>query len=189
MEVNMTRRQMLMTAIVGGGFLGLAALTGLASHYAVFKDDDDDDDEGGGQEALNRALRYTKINLQEGLAASEEVGQPISGKFEVDNRKFQLSVYTSKEGKFSETLVDLATGKVANVEPLTRIEDLSNAQSQSAAMASAKTSLKEAVDKASAEAAGFRAVGVIPNLRDGHPVASVLLLKGERSQIVNVTLD
>ncbi len=40
-----------------------------------------------------------------------------------------------------------------------------------------------------AEAAGFRAVGVIPNLKDGHPVASVLLLKGERSQIVNVTLD
>ncbi len=185
----MTRRQM-MTAAVGTSFVGLAALVGLAGYYGLPReDDDDDDDEGGGQEALTQALRYSKVGLQQGLAASEEVGQPISGKFELQNRKVQLLVYTSKEGKLSEALVDLATGKVANVEPLTRTDDLANAQSQSAAMASAKTSLKEAVDKASAEAAGFRAVGVIPNLKDGHPVASVLLLKGERSQIVNVTLD
>ena len=183
----MTRRQMVTTAAVGT--VGLAALVGLAGYYGLPREDDDDDDEGGGQEALTRALRYSKVSLQQGLTASEEVGQPISGKFEIGNRKFQLSVYTSKEGKFSEALVDLATGKVANVEPLTRTDDVANAQSQSAVMASAKTSLKEAVDKASAEAAGFRAVGVIPNLKDGHPVASVLLLRGEQSQIVSVTLD
>ena len=35
--------------------------------------------------------------------ASEREGQPISGKFEVDNGKLQLSVYTAKEGTFSKS--------------------------------------------------------------------------------------
>jgi hypothetical protein len=46
-------------------------------------------------------LDTAKINLQEGLAASEQQGKPISAKFEVDDGKLQLSVYTAKEGKFS----------------------------------------------------------------------------------------
>src|SRR5262249_8650039 len=50
--------------------------------------------------------------------------EPISGKFGIGNRKFQLFVYTSKEGKLSEALVDLSTGKVVNVEPLTKTDDL-----------------------------------------------------------------
>ncbi len=56
-------------------------------------------------------------------------------------------------------------------------------------MAKAKTSLKEAIDKATGEAAGFRAVGVVPNLKDGRAVASVLLLKGDEFKIVNQALD
>jgi len=183
----MTRRQIIMTAAVGT--VGLAALVGLAGYYGRPREDDDDDDEGGGQEALSRALLSTNVNLQQGLAASEEVGQPIAGKFELQHRKFQLFVYTSNDGKFSEVLVDPATGKVARVEALTRADELATAQSQSAAMVSAKTSLKAAVDKASAQAVGFQPVGIIPNLKDGRPVATVLLLKGEQSRLVNVALD
>ena len=108
-------RRLIMATVFGVGFLGLPIVVGLASRYAVPRDDDDDDD--GGQQALAQALRYTTTTLQQGLTASEELGQPISGKFEVGNRKFQLSVYTSKGGKFSEVLVDLANGKVANDEP------------------------------------------------------------------------
>jgi hypothetical protein len=57
-------------------------------------------------------LDTSKINLQQGLAASEQQGQPISAKFEVDDGKLLLSVYTAKDGKFSEVLVDSTTGKV-----------------------------------------------------------------------------
>jgi len=185
----MNRRRMIQAAVIGSSVVGLAVLAGLAAHFSVLGDYDDDDDDEGGQEALSRVLRYTKVSLQQGLAASEEIGQPISGKFEVQNRKFQLLVYTAKEGQFSEVLVDPLTGKVAHVEPLKLANDLANAQSHSAAIANSKTTLKEAVDKASGEAAGFRAVGILPNLRDGHPVATVLLLKGEQSQLVNVALD
>ena len=182
----MTRRKILIGAAVA--VLGVAALVGIAGHYGILKDDDDDgEDEGRG--ALVRALRFAKVSLQQGLAASEQEGQPISGKFEIDRGTFQLSVYTSKDGKFSEVLVDYSTGIVAKVAPVTQADDVAVAQSQSAAMAKAKTSLKEAIDKATGEAAGFRAVGVVPNLKDGRAVASVLLLKGDEFKIVNQALD
>ncbi len=108
----MTRRKILIGAAVA--VLGVAALVGIAGHYGILKDDDDDDeDEGRG--ALVRVLRFAKVSLQQGLAASEQEGQPISGKFEIDRGTFQLSVYTSKDGKFSEVLVDYSTGIVAKV--------------------------------------------------------------------------
>jgi len=183
----MTRRKIILGAAIGSAVLGFVALMGVARQYATL--DDDDDDEGEGRGALVRAIRFAKVNLQQALTVSEQEGQPISGKFEVDRGTFQLSVYTSKNGKFSEVLVDYSTGNVAKVEPITTGDDLAAAQSQSAAMAKAKTSLKEAVEKAVGEAAGFRAVGVVPNLKDDRAVASVLLLKGEEFKIVNQALE
>jgi hypothetical protein len=178
-------------AIIGAAALGVAAVVGIAGHYAILKDDDDDDDDddGDGRDAVARGSRFAKVSLEQGLIASEKEGQPISGKFEVDRGKFQLSVYTSKEGKFSEVLVDYSTGQIAKVEPITKGEDLAAAQSHSAAMAKAKISLRAAVEKALAEAAGFRALSAVPNLKDGRAVASVLLLKGEEFTIVNEAME
>ena len=181
----MTRRNLAIAAAVSLAVVGLAALGGLAGHLAVPRDGDDDE----GQEALTKVMRFTKVSLQQGLAAGEQEGQPIAGKFEVDKGKFQLSVYTAKDGKFSEVLVDLASGKVAKVEPITKADALAIAESHSAAMASARISLKEAVDGAIGEAAGGRVIGVIPNLKEGRPVASVVFLQGDRFTIVQQPLD
>jgi hypothetical protein len=86
MEVKMIRRKMLlMTA--AATVLGLAALVGFADHNAIIAGEDDE-----GREALIKLLDAAKINLQQGLAASEQQGQPISAKFEVDEGKLQLSV-------------------------------------------------------------------------------------------------
>src|SRR5882762_9669628 len=143
MEVNMTRRKMLlMTASATA--LGVAALVSFADHNAIFASDDEDES----QEVLIKLLDTSKVNLQQGLTASEQQGQPISAKFEVDEGKLQLSVYTVKEGKFSEVLVDHTNGKVMKAEPITEGDDLAAANSQSAAMTNAKITLKEAVDKA-----------------------------------------
>ncbi len=180
----MTRRKLLlMTA--GATVLGLAALAGFADHNAIFAGDD----EKKGQEALIKMLGAAKISLQQGLAASEQAGQPISGKFEVEDGKLQLSVYTSKDGKFSELLIDYVTGKVTKAEPITEGEDFAAANSQSAAMAKAKTSLKEAVDKAAAQSASARVVSAVPSLKDGHPVTSIVLLDGEQFKTVQQPLD
>src|SRR5712672_1579618 len=167
MEVNMTRRKMLLVT-AGATVLGLAALVGFANHNAIFADDDDDE----GREGLIKLMDTSKINLQQGLAAGEAQGQPISAKFEVDDGELQLSVYTVKEGKFSEVLVDYTNGKVIKVEPITEGDDLAAANSQSAAMTDAKTTLKEAVDKTITQSAkSIRVVRAVPSLKDGHPVA------------------
>jgi hypothetical protein len=180
----MTRRKiLLMTA--GATVLGLAALVGFADQNAIFADDDDDE----GQEKLIKLLDTSKINLQQGLAASEQQGQPISAKFEVDEGKLQLSVYTAKDGKFSEVLVDYTNGKVMKAEPITEGDDLAAAKSQSAAMTKAKTTLKEAVDKAAAQSANVRMVSAAPSLKDGRPVVSIAFLDGEKMKTMQQPLD
>ena len=123
------------------------------------------------------------------MAASEQEGRPISGKFEVDDGKFQLSVYTSKDGKLSEVLVDYADGKVTKAGPITKADDLAAADSQGAAMAKAKTSLKEAVDKAVTQSGNARAVSAVPSLKDGRPVVSIVLLSGDEFKTVHKPLD
>jgi len=185
MEVNMTRRKMLlMTA--GATLLGVAALVGFADQNVIFANDDEDD----AQEVLIKLLDASKINLQQALAASEQQGKPISAKFEVDEGKLQLSVYTVKEGKFFEVLVDYTNGKVMKAEPITEGNDLAAANLQSTAMAGAKITLKEAVDKTITQSAkNIRAVRAVPSLKDGHPVASIDVLNYNQFKAIQQALD
>jgi hypothetical protein len=130
-----------------------------------------------------------KVSLQEGLSAAESQGRPISGKFEVDEGHFQLCVYTAKDGKFSEVLVDQNTGKVAKSEAITEGDDLAHAQKQMEAYSKSKTSLKAAVDRAELAYPGYRAVSVTPTLSKGHPVAVVSLLQGNQVRSKAVSLE
>jgi len=107
--------------------------------------------------ALIKAVSGAKVTLQQGLTASQREGRPISAKFEMENGKLQLSVYTEKAGKYFEVIVDHMTGSVAKTEPITEGDDLADAKAQSAAMAKAKTDLKSATTRA---AVGSRAVAV-----------------------------
>jgi hypothetical protein len=142
-----------------------------------------------GQAAVAKALTNAKMSLQQGLTASQREGTPISGKFEMEHEKLQLSVYTMKGGKFSEVVVDHTTGKVAKVEAITGGEDLTAAQAQREAMAKAKKSLRAAVDAAVKANAGSRAVSVVPALKDGHPVATITLAKGDAVTTVSEKLE
>lgn len=138
---------------------------------------------------LAKALKGAKLSLEEGLRASEREGTPISGKFEIEDGKLQLSVYTMKTDKFSEVIVDYKTGKVSKVEAITGGEDLMAAKIQGEAMAKVKLSLRPATEKAVKENKGYRAVSVIPALRDGHPVADVVLVKDNQWKTVSEKLD
>ena len=138
---------------------------------------------------LAQVLKGAKVSLKQGLVASASKGKPISGKFEVEDGKLQLSVYTAKGGKFSEVLVDPKSGRVAKVEAIEGGEDLTAAKAQADAMAKAKTALGAAVDAAVKKNPGFRAVSVIPALKDGHPVADVTLMKGNEVKTDSEALD
>jgi hypothetical protein len=146
-------------------------------------------DEHEEQQALIKSIGNAKISLQQGLTAAEAQGQPISGKFEVEDGKLQLSVYTAKDGKFFEVVVDFVEGKVTKTDPITEGEDLTAAKVQSAAMMKAKTSLKAAVDKALGQATGARSIEVTPALKDGHAIATVTLLKGQEFTTVPQSLE
>jgi len=136
--------------------------------------------------ALIKAMSGAKITLQQALTASEREGRPISGKFEIEDGKLQLSIYTEKAGKFFEVIVDHMSGSVAKTEPITEGDDLVEAKAQSATMAKAKSDLKSVAEKATR---GGRVVAITPELKDGHAVASVVVAKGGKLETVTERLD
>ena len=134
-------------------------------------------------------MKDAKVSLERGIAASKAEGMPISAKYEVENGRLQLSVYSAKGDAFSEVIVDHKTGKVAKSEPITGGEDVTAAKSQNEAMSKAKTSLQAAVSKAVKANKGYKAVSATPSLKDGHPTADISLMKGTESKTVSEQLD
>src|SRR4029450_6194642 len=116
---------------------------------------------------LAKALTGAKVSLEEGLTASAREGTPISGKYELEEGKLQLSVYTMKGDTFSEVIVDHTTGKVPNGEPTTGGEDFTAATAQRAAMAMAKRALPEVVDAAVKTYTGYRAGSIVRAVKGG----------------------
>ena len=139
--------------------------------------------------ALAKALKEAPLTLQRGLAASAKGGKPISAKYEVEDGKLQLSVYTMKGDKFSEVIVDHKSGKVTKAEVITKDDDLKAAKAQSQTMAKAKRSLAAAASDAVKANAGYRAISVMPSMKDDHAVAEVTLLKGTDWKTATEKLD
>jgi hypothetical protein len=139
--------------------------------------------------AVAKFMPTARVSLQQGLKAAETEGQPISGKFEVDEGHLQLSVYTAKDGKFSEVVVDQNTGKVAKSEALSEGNELANAQKQMEVYGKSKTTLRNAVAQAELSYPGYRAVSVTPTLNKGRPVAVVSLLQGNQSRSIAEPLE
>ena len=146
-------------------------------------------DEAKERGELARAMKDAKVPLERGVTASAREGVPISAKYELEDGKLQLSVYTMKGDAFSEVIVDHATGKVAKSDPITKAEDLAAAKEQQDAMAKAKRALEAATATATKQNRGYRAVSAIPKLEEGHPVATVTLLKGDDWKTVSMKLD
>ncbi len=138
---------------------------------------------------LAKPVAEAKVSLEQGLATSVHEGKPISAKFEIEDGKLQLSVYTAKGDTFSEVVVGHNTGKAAKTEAITNGEDLSAAKTQNEAMAKAKQSLQATLAKVLKGSPGFRAVSIFPALKDGHPFAEVTLTKGEEWKTVSEKLD
>jgi hypothetical protein len=138
---------------------------------------------------LAKALPEANVSLDQGLRASEREGKAISAKYEMENGALQLSVYTMKDNKFSEVIVDHKSGAIKNAEPLTDAGEIKDSQEQSAAMAKAKLPLDAVVASAVKANSGYRAVSIIPMLDGAKPVAAITLMKGEDVKKVTEKLD
>jgi hypothetical protein len=139
--------------------------------------------------ALAAALKDTKVSLGDGLKASEREGKPISAKFETDDGKLQLSVYTMMADGFTEVVIDPKSGAIAKAENITDAEDLEAAATQKAAMEKATISLLAATQKAVTANAGYQAVSITPEMKEGHPTADITLLQGETVKNITEKLD
>ena len=161
----MTSRAVAFAALVAAiGFLGAAVVPAWA--------------EGGDEAALAAAMKNASATLQGGLKASEAQGTPISAKFEIEDGKLQLSVYTIKGSDFIEVVADPNTGTIAKAEKITDSDDLKAASSQKAAMARAKVPMLAAAETAVKANTGSQAVSIFPELKNGQATAEVTLLQG-----------
>ena len=172
----MTSRTVAFAALVAAiGFLGAAVVPAWA--------------EGGDEAALAAAMKNASATLQGGIKASEAQGTPISAKFEIEDGKLQLSVYTIEGSNFIEVVADPNTGTIAKAEKITDSDDLKAASSQKAAMARAKVPLLAAAETAVKANTGSQAVSIFPELKNGQATAEVTLLQGTTFKKVTEKLD
>jgi len=139
---------------------------------------------------LATAVSGAKVPLEQGLLVSKKNGKPVSAKFEIENGKPQLSVYIVKDGsKYSEVIVDHASGEIAKAEPITG-DDLTEAKKQSDGLFRATREIREAVKEAKHDNPGYLAVSVWPEMKDGHSMANVQLVKDNdwKTAVVDLTV-
>jgi hypothetical protein len=150
----------------------------------------DSDEEGENARGLLPQVSAAKVTLEQGLAAAEASGKPLSAKFEIEDGKLQLSVYTKKDGKYYEVVVDHETGAVAKTEEIKGGDDLKAAQHQDRAMAKAKMSLQQAVAKSVAANAGAKAIRASAyTSRKGHVMADIDIVVGGKAKEAPQRLD
>jgi hypothetical protein len=127
---------------------------------------------------LAPAVNGAKVTLEQALATSKKDGKPVSAKFEIENGKPQLSVYTVKDGtKYLEVIVDQTSGEIAKADPISGGDDLTLAKKQNDGLFRATRELREAVKEAKHDNPGYLAVAVWPEMKDGHSIATVMLVK------------
>jgi hypothetical protein len=146
-------------------------------------------DRQGQGRARNRSLRRQSA-AGAGLDGEQEERQAGSAKFEIENGKPQLSVYIVKDGsKYSEVIVDHASGEIAKAEPITG-DDLTEAKKQSDGLFRATREIREAVKEAKHDNPGYLAVSVWPEMKDGHSMANVQLVKDNdwKTAVVDLTV-
>jgi hypothetical protein len=139
--------------------------------------------------AVAASMKDVEATLEQGLTLSARSGRAIAAKFRLDDGDVILSIYAENAMGFREVEANVATGRPIGATLLTEEADLKVAHEQSAAMAKASTTLLAATQHAVAANPGARAIGIYPELQDGHPVATVTLLRDDKITKVTEKLD
>ena len=148
------------------------------------------EEEGENAAGLLPQVATAKVSLGQGLAAAETAGKPLSAKFEIEDGKLQLSVYTKKDGKYFEVVVDHETGAISTTEEIKGGDDLKAAQHQDRAMTKAKITLQQAVEKSLAAHAGAKAIRASAYMsRKGHAIADIDIAAGGKASEAPQRLD
>jgi hypothetical protein len=145
-----------------------------------------------------KRLGESKHTLVDGIKQAQQAnGTPISAKFEFEDGKLWLSVYTAKDGQDRDaehnTLIELKGQPTTGAwKPDTEVfqdkEHLTRSATQLTLMQLSKTSLTDIVTKASAGQSGTP-YSAIPAIVGGKPVVVVLFATPDnKTSSVNVDL-
>jgi hypothetical protein len=140
---------------------------------------------------LGPVVGGAKVTLEQAMATSKKDGKPVSAKFEVENGRPQLSVYTVQDGtKYFEVIVDQTSGEIAKAEPISGGDDLTEAKKQNDGLFRATRELREAVKEAKHDNPGYLAVAVWPEMKDNHSIATVTLVKDHdwKTEAIDLTV-
>ena len=163
----------------------LGALLAVALILMAASDRDDQPD----PVALWAALEDATVTLESGLIVGEQRGHPVSAKFDIADGDLQLTVWIATVDSLLQVVVDPNTAAVARSEPINASDDLADAIAQRAAVERARVSLLSAVQQALRDNRGARAVNVMPELKDGHPIAVITLLVNGKFRKVSRWLE
>lgn len=141
------------------------------------------------QMELVTARKDSKITLEDGINASQKEGNPISAKFEMEDKLLRFSAYTMKGDDFTEVVVDPGTGEIKSAEKITDPEDLANAKAQKNAMEKSSIPLLSAAQRAAKENTGARLISITPELKEGKPSVSVVLVGTAGMQTISEKLN
>ncbi len=131
---------------------------------------------------LVESLSKSKLTLLEGIRAAKAHGAVISAKFEMEDGKLSLSVYTAEKGlsvpaeqNVLEELSGSPEGKWdPKVEVFKDVEHVSRSAEQLAIVAMGRTSLADLVARVQ-KAQGGTVLSVKPMIKNHKPVAEVLV--------------
>jgi hypothetical protein len=87
-------------------------------------------------------------------------------------------------------IVDQTSGEIAKAEPITGGDGLTEAKKQSDGLFRATREIREAVREAKHDNPGYSAVSVWPEMKDGHSLANVMLVKDNdwKTAVVDLTV-
>jgi hypothetical protein len=142
---------------------------------------------------LLESLAKSKLSLLEGFRQAEKShGAVISGKFEMEDGKLSLSVYTAEKGlnvPAEQNVLEELSGSPGDkwkpkVEVFKDVEHISRSAEQLAIVALGRTSLVDLVARVQ-KAQGGTVISVKPMIKNHKPVAEVLVAnKGKVTKLV-----
>ena len=140
-------------------------------------------------EALLRALPQAKISLQQGIAqVAKGMEVPTEAKFEMENGKLMLSVYTSAKGfdtaaednSFNEYIGDATgTGWAPKKEVFADLKHIARSAQYHTLLSMTKVTIPNIIQKASSQGTVF---SVKEKVRNGKPVFEVMTAQGNTAK-------
>jgi uncharacterized membrane protein YkoI len=147
--------------------------------------------------AVLTKLKQSKLSLIEGIAQAEKQnGSAISAKFEVEDGKFWLSVYTARNGLKNDAehnqLIELkgeanAAPWTPEIEVFEDKKHLTRSAMHLTLVQTSKLSLTQVINKAATAQPGI-VYSVIPVVKDGNPVFAVKIATVD-GKSADVTVD